>query len=427
MVKKEGIPEGYKLSEVGVIPKEWDVMTFEEVFSFLSSGSNSRSDLSEYGDTKYIHYGDIHTKWRHFLDIQKDKLPYINNDLVKGLPLLEEGDLVVADASEDYENIGISIEVKNIGDERVVAGLHTLLLRGNKELVADGYKGYIQSISTVKESFRKNATGISVYGISKKNLKTILIPLPPIPEQQAIAKALGDMEELITLLTQLIKKKKSIKRGTLQQLLSGKKRLSGFIDSWTPRNLGECLSTKPEYGINAAAVPYSDNLPVYIRITDITPEGKFNKGNRVSVNSEDFLKFILEEGDIVFARTGASTGKTYLYDTNDGQLVFAGFLIRVKVNQNILIPQFLKYYTETSKYWDWVKVTSVRSGQPGINGNEFAQLPIELPSLTEQKAISKILFDMDKEIEALQHKLEKYKAIKEGTIHNLLTGKVRLV
>ena len=118
---------------------EWKVKTFGEIFNFLSTGNNSRSDLSEYGEVKYIHYGDIHTKWKYFLDCSKDIIPSINKDKAKNLPLLEDGDLVMADASEDYEGPGISVEVKNIGNEKVVAGLHTLLLRGNKTIVADGF------------------------------------------------------------------------------------------------------------------------------------------------------------------------------------------------------------------------------------------------------------------------------------------------
>ncbi|MFV9631563.1 MAG: restriction endonuclease subunit S, partial [Methanosarcinales archaeon] len=173
-------------------------------------------------------------------------------------------------------------------------------------------------------------------------------------------------------------------------------------EEWEVKTLGECLFKKPEYGINAAAVPYSDNLPVYIRITDISDDGKFLPTGKTSVNNIDSNKFLLEIDDIVFARTGASTGKTYLYNSNDGKLVFAGFLIRVKVNPNKLIASYLKSYTETGTYWNWVKIMSMRSGQPGINGNEYAQLQISLPPFPEQQAIASALNDVDALITALE-------------------------
>lgn len=108
-------------------------------------------------------------------------------------------------------------------------------------------------------------------------------------------------------------------------------------EDWDVSPLGECLVSRPSYGINAAAVPYSDSLPVYIRITDISEDGRFSPDKFVSVKSEQAGNYYLSDGDIVFARTGASVGKSYRYDSNDGALVFAGFLIRVRPDVNKLL------------------------------------------------------------------------------------------
>ncbi|MFM6153395.1 MAG: restriction endonuclease subunit S, partial [Sphaerospermopsis kisseleviana] len=157
----------------------------------------------------------------------------------------------------------------------------------------------------------------------------------------------------------------------------------------------------PDYGINAAAVPYSDMLPTYIRITDISEDGNFLAENKVSVIHQNAHNYFLEIGDIVLARTGASTGKSYLYNVKDGKLVFAGFLIRVRPDTQKLYPRYLKGYLETQSYWNWVKVMSMRSGQPGINGNEYSHLKIPLPPLAEQKAIAQSLSDVDNLITAI--------------------------
>jgi len=204
---------------------KWKVKKLGEIFEFLSTAHNSRSDLSKYGEIKYIHYGDIHTKWRSFLDCANDELPLIQRDKVRNVPFLEDGDLVMADASEDYEGIGISVEVKNATGRQVVAGLHTFLLRGDKEVLADGFKGYLQYLPAVKDSFKKAATGISVYGISKNSVRDISICLPDIPEQKAIASILSDMDTEITALEQRRDKTRSLKQAMMQELLTGKTRL----------------------------------------------------------------------------------------------------------------------------------------------------------------------------------------------------------
>jgi type I restriction enzyme, S subunit len=172
-------------------------------------------------------------------------------------------------------------------------------------------------------------------------------------------------------------------------------------EEWEVTSLGSCLSAKPAYGINAPAVPYSDKLPAYIRITDITEDGRFCTDKPVSVKSVDAGNYYLSEGDIVFARTGASVGKSYRYNLADGPLVFAGFLIRVRPDENKLIPAFAAAYVTTGTYWRWVRLMSMRSGQPGINGNEYSQLPIPKPRIDEQRAIAAALSDVDALLGAL--------------------------
>lgn len=204
---------------------KWEVMELWKIFTFLNTANNSRDDLMESGEIGYIHYGDIHTKWSNFLDCSKNYIPYIKKEKVKDIPFLENGDLVIADASEDYAGIGVCVEIKNIGERNIVAGLHTLLLRGNKSIVADGFKGYLREIEGVKDVLIRIATGISVYGISKNNLKNVKVKIPPIKEQTAIAKVLSDVDAEIEVLEKKLEKYKMIKQGKMQNLLTGKIRL----------------------------------------------------------------------------------------------------------------------------------------------------------------------------------------------------------
>ena len=190
--------------------------------------------------------------------------------------------------------------------------------------------------------------------------------------------------------------------------------------------MGEICKNKGLYGANAPSVPYSPNLPLYIRITDIDDDGKYIFSNRVSVNISDYKEYLLKKGDIVFARTGATTGKTYLYNENDGQFVFAGFLIKFSPNTNLINPYYLKLSTEMPFYKSWIKVMSVRSGQPGVNAEEYAKYPLLLPPLPEQEKIAEILGTWDLAIEKLTALIEQKKLLKKGLMQRLLTGKQRL-
>ena len=175
--------------------------------------------------------------------------------------------------------------------------------------------------------------------------------------------------------------------------------------------------------MNSAAKDY-DGFNKYIRITDISEtSNKFIPNPLTSPDGDLEDKYKLKKGDIVFARTGASTGKTYLYDDNDGNLYFAGFLIKFHIYN--ADPKFVFYNTLKEEYLNWISVMSVRSGQPGINSNEYKKLPINLPSLDEQNKISNFLTSIDKKIDLLEKKYRYYQDFKKYLMQQIFTQKLR--
>lgn len=194
---------------------------------------------------------------------------------------------------------------------------------------------------------------------------------------------------------------------------------------WEKKRLGELLLASPDYGVNAPAVPYSESLPAYLRITDITEGGYFVADKKVSVGVKVTGENYLADGDIVLARTGASVGKSYKYRKEDGRLVFAGFLIRLKPDPKKINSTFLSNFLFTKEYWTWVRVNSARSGQPGINSNEYASLPIPVPpaegagKLLEQQKIADCLTSIDELITFEVRKLDTLKANKKGLMQQL--------
>jgi type I restriction enzyme S subunit len=192
---------------------------------------------------------------------------------------------------------------------------------------------------------------------------------------------------------------------------------------WNLEELGKCLLSHPKYGIGAPACNYNDTLPTYLRITDISEDGKFIHENKSSVNNTNSHEYILENGEIVFARTGASVGKSYLYNKSDGILIYAGFLIKVKPDPSKLNSYFLKSIVTTKHYWNWIGMVSMRSGQPGINSNQLSSFILPIPSLKEQTAIAQALSDAEAYITSLEKLIEKKRQIQRGAKQELLKPK----
>ena len=191
-------------------------------------------------------------------------------------------------------------------------------------------------------------------------------------------------------------------------------------EGWELIPMGRLLVNSPDYGVNAAAVPYSEKLPKYIRITDISDNGDYLREKQVSVDLEPTPENFLNEGDVVLARTGASVGKSYRYRKEDGRLVFAGFLIRVRPIQKRLNSTYLANFLTTDQYWKWVATTSARSGQPGINSVEFASLAIPLPpAFAEQQKIAECLNSVDELMAAQARKVDALKTHKKGLMQQL--------
>ena len=204
---------------------EWNSFTFGELFDLLRNASNSRADLASDGDVGYVHYGDIHMHKSQFLDCERDLQTFLATDQVGNTPQMADGDLLMADASEDTEAIGKAVEITGLNGRRAIAGLHTLLLRSKKGRLANGFKGYLQNFSSVRESLVRMATGVSVYGISKSNVRTISVTIPDLDEQAAIAGVLLDMDSELSELEQRRDKTRAIKQAMMQELLTGRIRL----------------------------------------------------------------------------------------------------------------------------------------------------------------------------------------------------------
>ena len=197
-------------------------------------------------------------------------------------------------------------------------------------------------------------------------------------------------------------------------------RFPEFKGEWMKCKFGE-IATGFDYGMNAAAKPY-DGQNKYIRITDIDEvSSTYNNSSIVSPDGILSENYVVNEGDILLARTGASTGKSYLYRKSDGKLYYAGFLIRANVAEHN--PYFVFSQLHTHRYWRWVSIMSARSGQPGINSLEYASFPIFTTTLKEENKISSLLSLIDKRIATQNKIIEDLKKLKSAISKHLFARK----
>ena len=171
------------------------------------------------------------------------------------------------------------------------------------------------------------------------------------------------------------------------------------MSEWVETTLGEISIGKGAYGIAASAVPFDESKYTYLRITDIRDDGTLDKSGLMSVDDPEAFRYVLKPGDLVIARTGASTGRNYFYDGRDGQLVYAGFLIKFSLDPQKVYPPFVKYHCLSQQYRDWIASFSNGSTRGNINAVILADLPITLPPLATQKRIAAVLSALDDKIE----------------------------
>ncbi len=202
---------------------EWEEKKFEELYSFKTTNSLSRENLNyKYGLVKNIHYGDIHTTFRTRFDVIKENVPYINSEIdlsrISDENYIKEGDLLIADASENYDDIGKTIEVINTNDEKILGGLHTLLAKPITDKMYLGFPSYLMKSYKVYSQIRVIAQGAKVLGLSTTRVNKIVLDIPSLLEQQKIADFLSALDKKIDIVNKELAGMQEFKKGLLQQM-----------------------------------------------------------------------------------------------------------------------------------------------------------------------------------------------------------------
>jgi type I restriction enzyme S subunit len=430
------VKPGYKQTEVGVIPKDWDVKPMCDLFSFTGGLTASRDQLGTEGHL-YLHYGDIHTSPASFIDVQKkyDDIPKLNIAIadVPKKSLLSDGDVVFVDASEDEEGASRHHVVINPCGIPFISGLHTIVAKPKCNSLNTGYKRHCFQSRAIKSQFRFYAVGTKVSGVSKTSIAKILLPIPPKAEQEAIAGALSDADALIESLEQLVAKKRQIKHGAMQQLLTGQKRLPGFTGQWETKRLGEVVncSSSGIYEVERDS-PLLIAMPV-ATTAQISNDDRWNDRAMQTrfFTAEQVKNYSVWVGDLIVVKSSGSaasiqSGKMILVDSSLAEtFIFSNFLMRLR--PRLVSAGFLYFFLTSSRIKAMLPSLCEASTYPNIRINEYLEIEVPIPKIEEQQAIAAILSDMDAEIAALEAKLAKAQQVKQGMMQELLTGRIRLV
>ena len=407
----------FKDTEVGRIPEDWQLDRLKENFEFKANNTLSRDALSESGIIQDVHYGDVLVKYGSHLDVQKDGVPYISDDRFNASSFISDGDIIIADTAED-ETVGKATEVLNVRNNKLVSGLHTMWLHPiNQEKYALGYLGYAFNASIYHNQLLPLMQGTKVTSVSKSAIKDTYISVPPKSEQTRIATALYNIDALISELGRLIEKKRAIKQGAMQQLLTGKKRLKGFSEQWEEKQLGEICEFQNGYTPSKAVNSFweSGTIP-WFRMEDIRTNGRI-LSDAIQHITEEAVKGNLFPANSIIMSTTATIGEHALLIVDSlANQRFTNLTIRKSFTQAVDVMWFYHYCFILGE-----------GGLAAVNMEDFSKVTIAVPQIKEQKAIASVLTSIDNEISALEAKKAKYEQIKQGMMQQLLTGKIRLV
>ena len=261
-------------------------------------------------------------------------------------------------------------------------------------------------------------------------LSSLPILFPSLAEQKKTAMVLNSIEKAYQKTNAVVNQICMVKKALMQALfISGlpgkhtkfKKTSFGMIPKeWNVLKLEEVCLKKPEYGANVPSINYDPKLPRYVRITDISKDGNLLPDAMASIDTDNARGYLLNDGDLVFARSGATVGKTFLYKRTHGICAYAGYLIRVRLDKTKLLPSFLFYFTHSPYYYRWIKKVVRAGAQPNINAVEYARLKIPLPSIDEQNRICALFTSIDTYKEKEIQKLNSLSSIKSAAIQKML-------
>lgn len=390
----------------------WETFRFEEIASKISETVDPNSTtLETYVGLEHLDAEDIH--------IRRNGTP---DDVSGGKLKCYPGDVIFG-KRRAYQRKAAIVDFEGI------CSAHAFVFRANPEIIDPKlFPFFLHS-----DQFMHRMVDISVGGLSPTinwgDLKHQEFLLPPKDQQAQLAELLWAMDEVIEREREVLERMSKLYSTSIDQFMihggfDGKGTLintkCGLLDSRIPTvELKKCLLEKPTYGANAPSKFYEVGSPRYIRITDIDDEGNLIEEGKVTIDSIDFSPYVLKNDDFLFARTGNTVGKTLLFSSEMGYSVFAGYLIRFRLNTLKMRPKFLFYYTKSLKY-EFFKKQMIKVGaQPNINSEEYQSMVLPFFSIEDQDQLIEQLDFIKSNIDRVKRKILSSQSLQKSLINQI--------
>ena len=406
-----------KMTEIGPIPQEWDALPLSDIGNF-SKGAGITREQANSGNLPCVRYGEIYTTHDNYI---RAFYSHISPELAKTATRLKTGDILFAGSGETKEEIGKAVSF--IGEEEAYAGGDIIIL-SPKVPASSLYLGFVLNDEASVRQKSSMGQGDAVVHIHAKELANVVVPFPHPTEQKHIAEVLQSIDTLIAELDKVVSKKRLMKQGAMQQLLTGKVRVKGFSTPWIEVELrqtgvmksgGTPSTLVPEYwngDINWLQSGAVQNCYIY-------PSAVSQKITELGLSKS--AAYLISHDSVLIALTGATCA-------NVGYLTFDS-----AANQSVVSIEPYPEYSAKFLYQllltkrDLILQNRGGSAQGGVTLNQLKGITVTLPrDLEEQVEIAAILSAMDNEIAALEAERDKYKNIKQGMMQKLLTGQIRL-
>lgn len=429
------VKPGVKQTEIGDIPEDWEVIPMFRIteqnrpitYGIVQAGPHIENGIP------YIRSSDLNTSCIDISTLQRT-----SNQIAEFYKRSEvyPNDIVFSLRG----NIGISKIVPNeLKRANLTQGTARISCKKN---ILNIYVLYALYSSYFRKQIENAQKGSTFKEVSLGMLQSFHILLPPLPEQRTIASALSDADAHISFLEEVIAKKRDIKQVAMHELLTGKRRLPGFDGDmvykqtdlgWVPEKwlicrLKEGLTLK--HGHQFGDFDFvNDGIPV-IKISQLGMNGRLDLNNLCYIpfeRSEDYNDILIQKEDTLIALTGGTLGKTIWVDRDYGKMVQNYRVGKIVPLNNRFLKSFIYFFVISNVIQNQIFNTINEAAQPNLGKVDFENFWIPIPSLQEQDAIATVLSDMDAEITALEKQRDKTKAIKQGMMQELLTGRIRLV
>lgn len=417
---------------IGAMPRAWKMNTIAQIFLQVkckNTGLQEKNLLS-------LSYGKVKRK---SIDTVEGLLP----ESFDGYNIIEKDDIVLR--LTDLQNDHISLRV-GLAEERGIITSAYLTIRNRSNFCPKYLYYYLHSFDIAKGFYGMGA-GVR-QGLNWDGVKWLKILAPSVPEQERIAAFLdaecAEIDAVLEKTRASIEEYKKLKQAVITQAVtkgirgdrpmkdSGIEWIGEIANEFAVYKFKYLLKTPMQYGANEAGITFDKTLPRYIRITDITSDGRLKQDNRLCIEDTVAKPYILQDGDLLFARSGGTVGKSFLYKQSYGNAAFAGYLIRAVVNRTIAVPEYVYYYTNSSIYDTWKNSIFIQSTIQNIGADRYSNMPIIVPNnIEEQRSIVEYLNERCVGIDALIRKKQQYlteiENYKKSLIYEYVTGKKEVV